>query len=110
VSNPHDDDFKAPPGNMLMHLPLPYVVRVRITHDDAVPSEQRVIKVVAYSILEAHMQAVLEAGGQSLMPDPKIAIESIGPDEPEFSRRAMIAALNDLVRDSQFSEKKNPKR
>jgi hypothetical protein len=83
-----DEDRKQerPGGNANTHDPLPYLVRLRIAlTDDAVP-EIREVKVTAYSLSEAWMQAFFEITGNGMV-DPantKVQIEFIGPDEPAY--------------------------
>lgn len=61
------------------HRPLPYIVRVRVTlTDDSVPTvcEERV---VAYSIMEAIVQAVARTGWMGV-DDTRYRVEDIAPD------------------------------
>lgn len=51
---------------MLTHLPLPYVVRIRlVSSEDTVP-DVRELHVVAYSVFEAMLQGLFEAGATGI--------------------------------------------
>lgn len=68
------------------HDPLPYIVRTRSSvSDDAQPvvTEHRL---TAYGVFEAVVQACVLAGGHGL-DDPKIIVEDVRPDVPEFMRQ-----------------------
>lgn len=76
---------KKPAADLWTHAPLPYIVYLRETlanNDDTVPTfrEERVI---GYSIMEALLSAVMQAGGTS-MDDSRFRVERIGPDLPAF--------------------------
>lgn len=77
---------------MMTHAPLPYVVRVRLVRDDDAAPEVREIRLTAYSVLEAMLQATIEAGG-STFDDSKVKVEHITPDVPAFVAAAVRRAL-----------------
>jgi len=65
------------------HEPLPYVVRLRVVlSQDSIP-EIREYKIVAYSIMEAMLSALFQAGGTEI-DGVKYAVEDIQPDIPEY--------------------------
>ena len=72
-------------GDSLVHAPLPYLVRVRVVVDDDRPPEMRTIALTAYSMLEAMLQASLEAGGSGAN-DPRVTVEQIMPDLVAYQR------------------------
>ena len=71
-------------GDGLAHRPMPYYVRLRCVVDEDRPAEVREFKAMwAYSVTEALMQAILEAGGETpsaIGKDKRITLESIRPD------------------------------
>ena len=71
---------KAPSGDTWAHRPLPYVVRLRISADDDKPSVQFECRGVAYSLMEAMVQATVAATGQAAIDNQKIAVEQLEPD------------------------------
>lgn len=61
-----------------MAEPLPYIIRLRtVTNDDA-PSVVVEEKIIAYSAMEACMQAAMMATGRGV--DGNVKVEFIGPD------------------------------
>lgn len=87
-----DNQSSKPVGDMFVHAPLPYIVTVKSTmDDDAVPSIQTV-NVVAYSILEAMLQATTQVGGKGF-DDEKHRVERIEPDVPAFVAAALKGEL-----------------
>jgi hypothetical protein len=75
--------------DILTHRPLPYVVVVRTVTDDDAPPQTSVIRVRAYSILEAMIQATTNlSGGYRVGSDSKAEIISIEPDMPAFFAQA----------------------
>lgn len=83
-----DDKQPSLAGNRDTHDPLPYLVRLRVAlTDDAVPEIQE-IRVVAYSLSEAMMQAFIAVTGNGVI-DSKVRVESIAPDEPEYWTRML---------------------
>lgn len=79
------DDPKEP-SSSLVHPPLPYMARVRVVADDDSVPQVREVHVVAYSVIEAAMQAITEVGGTSVLSDEKYRVESIGPDLAAYAR------------------------
>lgn len=72
-------------GDALMHTPLPYVVRLRISESD--DTEPRIVEVrqPAYSAMEACMQACLQASGTAALGEASnVKIESVQPDEKAY--------------------------
>lgn len=67
------------------HIPLPYVVQLRGQLDDDSPPFTRVYRGQAYSLFEAVLQAIFEAGGAGLE-DIRFNVESVGPDMNEYMR------------------------
>jgi hypothetical protein len=73
-------DDKRPSGDTWTHQPLPYRVRMRVTAgDDATPTvvEHRCL---AYSVLEAVIQASMSATGAATIDNQKVTLERIEPD------------------------------
>lgn len=92
-----DDDFPYVPSNTInnfwVHEPLPYIITVRSTvSDDAAPVEQDYPE-TAYSIFEAILQAVSEAGGTGL-DDVKHKAVRIRPDTLHFKALLMSTMAN----------------
>lgn len=75
-----DDQPPKPQTDTFVHEPLPYLVTARIVLDDDQPPETRTVPLVAYSLLEAMVQASLLLGGGPGMNDAKVRIERIEPD------------------------------
>lgn len=73
-------------GGAFTHAPLPYVARVRCSFDDDSPLEVREVRVTAYSILEAILQAGMECGGEGPA-DQRVRVVGIEPDVREWARR-----------------------
>lgn len=75
------DEPKPPtePGGMFTHMPLPYIVRVRIVSDDDAAPTVREVRTTAYSVFEALMQVTFEAGGSEFN-DAKVKVEEVKPD------------------------------
>lgn len=92
-----DDNQRSLGGNTTTHDPLPYVVRLRVTHGDDAPPETREIKTVAYSALEAVMQAHMEAAGSSVIDESRVVVEWIGPDEPDYWLRMLQNSARQLA-------------
>lgn len=67
-------------GAPLSHEPLPYVVTVRVALDDDHAPELRQIKLVAYSVIEAMVQASIIAGGSIGHEDARVKVERIDAD------------------------------
>jgi len=75
------DEKPDKPNSMLTHQPLPYLVRLREAiggNDDLAPTI-REERVVAYSLMEALLQATFQAGGTGV-DDSRYRVEFIGPD------------------------------
>lgn len=82
----NDEKRPSEPGTMFTHLPLPYVVHVRVMmSEDAFP-ETHIVRLMAYSIFEAMCQASQQLGGGTILDDAKVKIERIEPDVPEYQR------------------------
>ena len=79
-----DDKDKGNAQDALSHRPLPYYVRLRCVIDEDRPAEILEFREMwAYSVTEALMQAILEAGGETpsaIGKDKRITLESIRPD------------------------------
>lgn len=75
--------------SMFTHEPLPYVVRLRETMGDDTMPVSHEERLVAYSVYEAMMQAIFQAGGHAPS-ETRFTIESIEPDVPAYY--AMLAA------------------
>ena len=71
---------KAPSGDTWAHRPLPYVVRLRVSTDDDKPSVRYEHRCLAYSLLEALIQASVAATGQATIDNQKVAVERLEPD------------------------------
>lgn len=80
-------------GDLFVHYPLPYLVRVRIVTDEDRPPEQRTIAVLAYSVFEAMMQANLEAGGSGEN-NERVQVEHLAPDLLEYQRMLASAQVS----------------
>lgn len=68
------------PDDLMVHMPLPYVVRLRVAHSDDAKPETVTERVVAYSILDAMMQASLRVRGMSGLAEGQAVVEDITPD------------------------------
>lgn len=70
------------------HEPLPYIVRLRqVLSDDSVP-DSREFRVIAYGLLEATMQALMEANGTpGVDPSGTWRIEAVNADAEAFFKR-----------------------
>lgn len=81
------DDQKPPkePSNVLVHMPLPYLVTARVVVSEDAAPERHVVKLNAYGVLEAVLQASYQLGGSGFE-DSKVKIESIEPDIPAFAK------------------------
>lgn len=76
-------------ANMWVHEPLPYTVRLReMLTEDSAPAVKE-YKVIAYSVFEAGVQAIMQAGGVGI-DDMKFKLEHITPDVPHYT--ALLAA------------------
>lgn len=84
-----DEHQERPSGNSSMHDPLPYIVRLRVTVSEDLPSEVKEFKVTAYSLMEGMLQAMFEAGGGAVVDNPKVKLEHITVDEEEYWRRVL---------------------
>ncbi len=68
-----------PKDSFTHHAPMPYTVVLRGTLGDDLPPTESVHKLVAYSVYEALLQAMMEASGSS--PEScTYKVVSIGPD------------------------------
>ena len=75
-----------PPSDFMTHPPLPYVVVLReipMGSDDAVPVLHQQ-HVMAYSVLEALLQANIVSGASGL-DDSRFKVETIEPDLPAYA-------------------------
>jgi hypothetical protein len=83
-------------GALLTHIPLPYVVRVRVAVDDDAPPECREYRVVAYSVVEAMIQVSLQlTSAMDLSASMQIRVEHIAPDTGAYAALygdALVAA------------------
>lgn len=68
------------------HQPLPYVVTARVVVSDDLPPEQHEIRLWAYSIFEAMLQASIQLGGRAGLEDGKVKVERIAPDVDAFRK------------------------
>ena len=85
-----DDELKRPTnqGDMFVHHPLPYIVKLHVSlGDDTVPHE-RTWEGYAYSILEAVFQATTSVGGSGFG-DERIKVVDMAPD--------LLAYVRDLL-------------
>lgn len=83
-------------GDIHMHAPLPYRVVLRASVSDDSAPERFEKRVVAYSLMEAMMQAIMEATGAA--PETgKYQVESIAPDVPAW-REMTAEALRQAVK------------
>lgn len=64
--------------DILTHAPLPYIVKARVVVSEDAPAESREVRLFAYSVLEAMMQASQELGGG--FDDARVKVERIEPD------------------------------
>lgn len=90
MTDPKKPDL--PGGDMWIHSPLPYVVRVRETlggDPDTVPLEHDV-RLTAYSVLEAMVQSTMALGASGI-DDSRYKVIGVEPDVPAFMAR--LAAL-----------------
>ena len=71
------------------HQPLPYVVKVRVTSSEDSAPQVREFRMFAYSAYEALLQAMFEAGGQSI-DDVKVKLEEIRPDLPAYLEMLLL--------------------
>lgn len=82
------------PNDVFIHRPLPYIVVLRGAVSDDHPPSRIERRVVAYSVFEAMMQALLEAAG--VAPDStKWQVDSIGPDLPAYLMQALEQVLKE---------------
>lgn len=81
----HEQPESARGGSSVWtHEPLPYVVVLRMVVDEDRPGESRECHVVAYSLLEAAMQAIYELDGKASPDGTKYKVERIGPDASAY--------------------------
>lgn len=98
------DDYKpAAPSNMFVHEPLPYTVRLReMLSEDSIPST-REFNIVAYSVFEAWIQAVAEAGGTGIE-DAKYKLEHIGPNVPHYVAMTTAKLFTEIMQNIRKQE------
>jgi hypothetical protein len=80
----------------LQHHPLPYIVSLKETSDDDQPAQRWEKRVVAYSIVEAVAQAMVEVGGMmphDEMSKAKFQVENVQPDVAEYWRLLTIQQI-----------------
>lgn len=85
-------------GDFMMHAPLPYLVTARVVLSDDAPPETRTISVIAYSLMEAMLQATQQLG--TGFDDARVKVERIEPDIAAYSImagkiRAALAATGE---------------
>ena len=73
------DPKHKPDDSIFIHAPLPYIVTARVIVSEDLPPERHEVRLVAYSILEAIMQASIQLGGDGLE-DSHVKVELIAPD------------------------------
>lgn len=87
------EDRSKDSGGMFTHAPLPYIVRIRVVVDDDATPESREFKLTAYSVLEAMMQALYQAGGTAI-DGVNYKVEDIRPDIAEYYRMIATATAD----------------
>ena len=83
-------------NDMMTHEPLPYLVRVRQVTDEDSPPVVSEHTITAYSLLEAMLQATINAGGSGL-DDSKIKVESVEPDLAAWAKLAAERAVKAML-------------
>lgn len=69
-------------GDLNTHTPLPYVVRLKLVLDQDTPPQSADWNGWAYSLMEAILQALMEASGKSS--GVTYTVEYVRPDLPVF--------------------------
>lgn len=72
------------PSDMFTHMPLPYIVRLRQTSDDDAAPIRCELKLNAYSVMEAVVQATLQVGGTGVN-EGKVQVEEVMPDTEAYA-------------------------
>ena len=62
------------------HAPVPYFVSLRIGADADSAPQRHVARVVAYSLLEAVAQAMIEVTAKTGLIEPVLRVEDVRPD------------------------------
>jgi hypothetical protein len=98
ADNENPDYVPNAANSIWVHEPLPYIVRVRSTLTDDASPTTREFNVIAYSVMEAYMQAVIEAGGIGL-DDMKHKVESVWPSVAHFKAWVLAAAFSKTLKE-----------
>lgn len=82
-----DEQARPPNGDLLIHMPMPYIVKLRVSGGDDTTARTIEWKGYAYSLMEAQSSALAMVSAAPLPSEElrNIKTEDIGPDLPQYA-------------------------